>query len=128
MKKITITIQNNTILFKYRTNKPIEVNLLNTNVISNNELVFSDQYLIENTRIVSLFLNDLIIEKNITDVVISNNVLAELVLDLLKTVQEIESVTTKYKQETSNIKKQVINQDKKNTKEKELKRNYNNIK
>ena len=93
MKKITITIQNNTILFKYRTNKPIEVNLLNTNVISNNELVFSDQYLAENTRIVSLFINDLIQEKNITDVVISNNVLAELVLDLLKTVQEIESVT-----------------------------------
>ena len=93
MKKITVTIQNNTILFKYRTNKPVEVNLLNTNVISNNELVFSDQYLIENTRIVSLFLNDLIIEKNITDVVISNNALAELVLDLLKIVQEIDLVT-----------------------------------
>ena len=93
MKKITVTIQNNTILFKYRTNKPVEVNLLNTNVISNNELVFSDQYLLENNRIVSLFLNELIAEKNVTNVLISNNALAEIVLDLLKPVQEIELFT-----------------------------------
>ncbi len=42
MKKITVLIQNNTLVFKYRTNKPVANNLLNTNVISNNELVFSD--------------------------------------------------------------------------------------
>ena len=71
MKKITVTIQENTILFKYRTNKPVEQNLMNTNVISNNELVFSDEYLLENSKIVSLFLSDLVIEKNITNIVIS---------------------------------------------------------
>ena len=80
MKKITVTIQENTILFKYRTNKPVEVNLMNTNVISNNELVFSDEYLLENSKIVSLFLSDLVIEKNITNIVISNNILADIVL------------------------------------------------
>ena len=93
MKKITVTIQNNTILFKYRTNKPVEENLMNTNVFNNNELVFSDQYLQENSRIVSLFLNDIVIEKNITELVFSNNTIADMMLDLLKLVQEIESVT-----------------------------------
>ena len=72
MKKITVTIKDNTILFKYRIKKPVEPNLLNTNVISNNELVFSDEYLKENVKIVSLFLNELIQEKEITDVVISD--------------------------------------------------------
>ena len=65
MKKITVTIQNNTILFKYRTNKPVEENLMNTNVFNNNELVFSDQYLQENSRIVSLFFNDIFIFNHI---------------------------------------------------------------
>ena len=93
MKKITVTIQEDTILFKYRTNKPVEQNLLNTNVISNNELVFSDEYLKENTKIVSLFLKELIVERNITKVVISNNELASIILDLLKNVQTIEVLT-----------------------------------
>ncbi len=93
MKKITVTIQDNTILFKYRTKKLTEPNLLNTNVISNNELVFSDEYLKENTKIVSLFIKELIIEKGITKVVITNNELACVILDLLKNVQTIEELT-----------------------------------
>lgn len=93
MKKITVTIQDNTILFKYRTKKLVEPSLLNTNVISNNELVFSDEYLKENTKIVGLFLKELIIEKDIIKVIISNNELALIVIDLLKNVQTIEELT-----------------------------------
>ena len=93
MKKITVTIKNDTILFKYRTNKPVEPNLLNTNVISNNELIFSDDYLVNNTKIVNLFLKDLIFEKNIINVIISSNELATIVIDLLQNVQTIELLT-----------------------------------
>ena len=93
MKKITVTIKNDAIFFKYRTNKVVEPNLLNTNVINNNELVFSDKYLIENNKIVSLFLKELIVEKKIKDVIISNNDLAILILDLLKSVQIIDTLT-----------------------------------
>jgi len=93
MKKITVIIKDDTILFKYRKNKLTEPNLLNTNVISNNELVFSDEYLKENTKIVSLFIKELISEKNITKIVISNNELACIVLDLLKNVQTIEELS-----------------------------------
>lgn len=90
MKKITISIQDNTLVFKYRTNKPVAVNLLNTNVISDNELVFSDEYIEKNKKIVGLFLCDLVNDKSITDITISNNDMALLVLDVLKGLKNIE--------------------------------------
>lgn len=95
MKKIVIEIKNNTLLFKYRTNKPVEPNLLNTNVICNNELVFSDEYLINNSKIVALFIADLVKEKNTTEVTISNNELAEIALDLFVNLTSISLLTLK---------------------------------
>lgn len=93
MKKITITIKDNSLVFKYRTNKPVEPNLLNTNVISNNELVFSDEYIKENVKLVSLFICDLFKERNIKEVVISNNEIGILVADILKKLPIIEKLT-----------------------------------
>ena len=52
MKKIVIEILDNSLSFKYRTNKPVPESLLNTNVISNNELVFSADYIRDNSKIV----------------------------------------------------------------------------
>ena len=93
MKKITIFIQDHTLLFKYRTNKPVEPNLLNTNVISNNELVFSDEYLLNNVKIVGLFICDLAKEREIKDIVVSNNELGELTMDIIKKLPSIECLT-----------------------------------
>jgi hypothetical protein len=87
IKKITVCIKDNNLLFKYRINKPVEPNLLNTNVISNEELIFSDDYILANSKIVSLFLNDLVKERNISVVTISNNELALLILPLLKRIR-----------------------------------------
>ena len=95
MKKIAIEIDEKTLFFKYRTNKPVQANLLNTNVISNNELVFSDEYITKNERIVSLFVADLFEENGIVDVVISNNDIAELVIGLFKFVKHINKITLK---------------------------------
>ena len=95
MKKIAIEINEKTLFFKYRTNKPVQANLLNTNVISNNELVFSDEYIAKNERIVSLFVADLFEENGIVDVVISNNDIAELVIGLFKFVKHINKITLK---------------------------------
>lgn len=92
MKKITVLIKDNSLLFKYRTNKPVGPNLLNTNVISNNELVFSDEYMIENCKIVGLFLSDLVKERNITDVIVTDVVLAEMILDLIKSISTIKKL------------------------------------
>ena len=60
MKKITISIQDSSLYFKFRNKKLDDVNLLNTNVISNNELVFSDEYIYKNSNLVNLFIKDLI--------------------------------------------------------------------
>ncbi len=93
MKKITVLIQNNTLVFKYRTNKPVANNLLNTNVISNNELVFSDDYLKENTKIVGLFINDLAKIREITEISVSNNEIALLVIDIVSKLNRIDCFT-----------------------------------
>lgn len=93
MKKITITIKDNSLIFKYRTNKPVENNLLNTNVISNDELVFSDEYINENIKIVSLFISDLAKEREIKEVVVSNNDLGLIVLQILKKIPAIDTFT-----------------------------------
>lgn len=93
MKKITILINNNILVFKYRTKKLTEPNLLNTNVISNNELVFSDEYLQNNVKLVGLFICDLAKEKGITEINVSNNELCILIMDILKKIPTIDCLT-----------------------------------
>ena len=83
MKKITVQIQDNSLIFKYRTNKPVATNLLNTNVISNNELVFSDEYLKENSKLVGLFLSDLAKIREITEIKVSSLEIALLIIDII---------------------------------------------
>lgn len=93
MKKITVLIKDNTLLFKYRTNKPTEPNLLNTNVITNNELVFSDEYIQKNSKIVGLFISDLMKEKGIKEISVSSNDIGILILDVVKKVSNISCFT-----------------------------------
>ena len=45
MKKIALCLHNDTISFKYRTKKIESSDLLNTNIIYDNELIFSDEYI-----------------------------------------------------------------------------------
>ena len=92
MKKIAVLIKDNSLFFKYRTKKITEPNLLNTNVISNNELVFSDEYIIENKKIVGLFIADLVREQEVKTIIVSNNELALLVMDILDKVDTIDTL------------------------------------
>ena len=59
MRKISIAIQDSSLCFKFRNKKLDDVNLLNTNVISNNELVFSDEYIVSNLKLKTLFRKNL---------------------------------------------------------------------
>ena len=92
MKKIVIEISDKSLSFKYRTNKPVPNNLLNTNVISNNELVFSADYINDNSKIVGMFINDLAKEKEIDTAIVSLNEIAELIIPLLKRVEPIHKI------------------------------------
>ncbi|MBE6161705.1 MAG: class B sortase [Firmicutes bacterium] len=85
MKKILISIKDNSLYFSYKSSINKEKsNLLNTNIISDNELVFSEDYINENEKIVSLFIKELCVDKDISSVIVSKNELAILILKILK--------------------------------------------
>ncbi len=93
VKKILINIQNNKILFSYKTNNSsINNDLINTNIISNNELIFSDIYIKENTKILTSFLKELTIQYNINEVVVSKIELASLIIPLISKSSLITSI------------------------------------
>ena len=93
VKKILINIQNNKILFSYKTNNSsINNDLINTNIISNNELIFSDIYIKENTKILTSFLKELTIQYNINEVVVSKIELASLIIPLISKSPLITSI------------------------------------
>lgn len=96
VKKILISIHNNSIIFSYKTNNSsISNDLINTNIISNNELIFSDIYIEENKKIISSFIKELSIQYNINKVIISKMELAPLVLSMLKKAVNITELEIK---------------------------------
>ena len=84
VKKILISIDNNEITFSYKTsNSTISNDLINTNIISDNELIFSDIYIKENTKILASFIKELAIQYNVNKVNVTKMDLAPLILNLL---------------------------------------------
>ena len=96
VKKILISIQSNCIIFSYKTsNSSISNDLINTNIISNNELIFSDVYIKDNSKILSSFIKELSIQYNISKAIISKIELAPMVLPLLKKAISITDLEIK---------------------------------
>ncbi len=84
VKKILININNNEITFTYKTsNSTISNDLINTNIISNNELIFSDVYIKENSKILTSFIKELSEQYNVSKVNISKLELVPLIINLL---------------------------------------------
>lgn len=93
MKKVLIKIANNNLTFSYKNSyNKISNDLINTNIISDNELVFSDEYIRENIKIVSTFIKELILQYNINQVNIKNIDLTLLILDILSKIDTINSL------------------------------------
>lgn len=85
MKKILIRIDNNMLIFKERKKLNTEYkNLLNTNVISSNELLFSDEYISNNPKLVSQFLNEITHSYNLNTALIENSNINNLILEVIK--------------------------------------------
>lgn len=96
MKKILIEVSNDSLYFKSKRKfSDNQSNILNTNIISDNEITFTDEYILENEKIVTSFLSGLVTEHNIDKVVIYNNSLEELILKLIKNVEQITSLILK---------------------------------
>ena len=81
MKKISINIKKDSLLIKYRNNKIVDTDMLNTSIINNDEIIFSDDYVIKNSEIVGLFLNDLFIDNHIDSIILNQNDLAEIFIN-----------------------------------------------
>ena len=93
MKKISINIKDNNIIFSYITKSKINEDLINTNIISNNELSFSDIYINENLKIINSFIKELAIQYKATSVYISKLDLTPLILNILEKATTILNIT-----------------------------------
>lgn len=96
MKKLLFKIKNNALIVKEKVklNENYQ-NLLNTNVISCDELMFSYDYLIENKKIVANFLSELANNYNINTIIIYKNEFVEALLDILCNNKNIVNLVLK---------------------------------
>ena len=96
MKKLLFKIQNNTLIVKERIKLSNEYKeILNTNVISCNELIFSTDYLLQNQKIVSSFINELTNDYNIDTISIEKFDYAKIILNLIKSNKQIINLILK---------------------------------
>ncbi len=84
MKKILLYISNNTIKFSYKEPLKRSQTLNNAKVLSSNDLLFTEDYIKKNEKLVSLFIIELCQEKNVYRVTFETNELALLLIDLFK--------------------------------------------
>lgn len=91
--KIFIELKENKLNFSIRRRLNTEQkNLLNTNVISQNELIFSNDYICSNLKIVSSFIKELVKSNNINIITIREYEIAPLILSIIKNISEINTI------------------------------------
>ena len=101
MKKILINIKNNYLIFSFNYISDDEIiSIVDTNIISDNKLVFSDEYIKDNSHIVGLFFRDLISDQKIKKVIITN---LEIITILKDSLNEISNVNTLYISDENNF-------------------------
>lgn len=93
MIKILIQLKENKLFFQIRRRLNTEQkNLMNTNIISENELVFGDEYIIQNMKLVHTFIKELVNNNNIDTIVIKESLIAPLILHVSSHIPKIKSL------------------------------------
>ena len=96
MKKILIKIKDNALIVKEKVKLSTEYkNIINTNVISCNELVFSLDYINDNNKIVATFLNEITKSYNLNTVILESNLFALPFIKILKNNKQITTLILK---------------------------------
>lgn len=91
--KIFIEFKDNKLNFSKRTRlNTDQKSLINTNIISQNELIFSDDYIYKNKKIISSFLSELCNDTNISTITIKEYEIAPMILELIKTITSIKAI------------------------------------
>ncbi len=93
MKKVIVKIKKEKILFSYKEEDKDFVDLNdNTNIISNNNLVFNEIYFKKNTKIISYFINGILKENELTSVGINDFKLIDSVLDIISKIERVKKL------------------------------------
>ncbi len=90
MNKLLFQINENKLLVQCKKRlKTDQKSIINTNVISQNELLFSEEYVASNIKIMHSFLKEIINDYNINTLVIKESSIAPLILDVIKNINKI---------------------------------------
>lgn len=93
MIKILIQIKDNKLLFSIRKRLNSEQkNLINTNIISENELVFSDEYIAQNMKLIHNFIKELIQNYNLDTLVIKELSIAPQAIHVTSNISSIKNL------------------------------------
>ena len=101
MKKIIIRLQANSLFFSYQKNKNVREDLMNTNIISDSELIFSDDYILDNSQIVMPFFKELCDMNKINTLTFQNCDIACFMLKYFKGIKLIEKIRIKKEENIS---------------------------
>ena len=94
MTKILIQIKNNHLFFSKKSRiRNLELKtLINTNVISQNELLFSDDYIESNLKLVHSFIKEISLNYNINTIIIKESEIVPLILKVISKIDNINSL------------------------------------
>jgi len=95
MKKVLVSIDKYNLKISYKNHRKMREDLINTNIISDNELIFGTDYLQNNQKIVSLFLKELCEMKHLNKVIFDNNELTFFMLPFFKNISSINAIEIK---------------------------------
>lgn len=97
--KILVQLKNNCMHFKVRKKLTDEYkNMLNTNIISDNEILFSDSYILDNKKIVGPFLDEIAKHSYLDTVSIDVNEITMLIIDLLPLMPNIKGIILNFEE------------------------------
>ena len=90
MIKILFQIKDNKLLVQIRKRlNSDQKNIINTNVISQNELVFSDEYIASNLKLMHNFIKEITINYNINTLIIKEFSIAPLILSITSNISNL---------------------------------------
>ena len=93
MIKILFQIKDNKLLVQIRKRlNSDQKNIINTNVISQNELVFSDEYIASNLKLMHNFIKEITINYNINTLIIKEFSIAPLILSITSNISNLVSL------------------------------------
>lgn len=92
MHKILIKVTKNDLTFSIYNKETNKANLNNTNIINTKNIIFTDEYILENMDLVSAFLNVVILKNNVTNIVVKDIKLTKLILHLTNYLPSLTSL------------------------------------